>query len=1079
MLFWLRVVCLVSVLSVLTKGQVVTGTIQGTVTDPSAAVIAGAKVSVINPETGFRREQVTREDGSYTFTQLPTGSYEVHAESKGFQRVIRQGLSIAADQRVLADITLPPGAITESVTVTEAAPLVNQTSTEQGAVLQQKNVVDLPLNGRNFANLAYLAPGVQTGRVGEQAAGGGPNGWRSNIAFNANGMRATTNSFLLDGVDNNELSLDFTISLLPVVDAIQEFKIQTNNFSAEFGRALGGIISVATRSGSNRLHGGAYEFLRNSALDARNYFATSGPKPPFRQHQFGGSLGGPIIRNRTFFFADYQGLRMTQAQNFLVTVPSEAMKRGDFSGLATIYDPLSPRSSPTAFTGNRIPEDRIDRAARILTRYFPSPNINRAANNFENNPNIRRQDDQFDVRIDQQINDRNNFFVRYSFQETSRLNPSALYTADNPFGGTAAAGQFSGDAGIRAQNVALNYNLLVTPALINEFRFGFNRFSIENLPLGFGVDPDMFGIPGLNINTAAQTMPLISVAGFAGLGTASVLPSISASNNFQYLDTVSINRGRHSIRTGASFIRRQRNQFIVPNASGNFSFNANFTSDNGRAGTGHPFASFLLGFPSATTRSFLPGSQGKRNSEWAVFLQDDIRLGRVTINAGLRYEVYTPAVEVADRQANFDLVRGVMLPAATNPYGRGLRKTYWGNIGPRFGIAWDLAGNGKTVLRTSYGISYNEELFGLNSFQTLAIPFFIDQQITPGNFTPINRLSDGLQPPVLDPNRPSGLIRAINHEFQPGSAQMFSFGIQRQLTQNLVAELGFTGTLGRHLAGFRDINQSRPGTGPANPRRPLFSIAPEVGRVFYVDSRSNSHSENLIARLTQRYAHGLAFLASYTFGKTIEDQEGTVPGPFPFPMDAQNLALERALASFDRTHRLAASWSWELPFGRGRRFGADAGPLLGGIAGGWQLSGIATLATGTPFPISLNTPVSGSNGFTERPDRVGSGELPSDQRSAARWFDVTAFRIPLVGAFGNAGRNMLRGPGQVNFDVAVMKAFQLSERFVLQYRSEFFNLFNTPQLGLPNGAIGAPGAGTITSTAGNNRQIQMALKLNF
>jgi hypothetical protein len=1030
-------------------------------------------------DTGFRREQLTRDDGSYTFTQLPTGSYEVHAGSSGFQTAIRKGISIAADQRVIADITLQPGSVSESVTVVEAAPLVNQTSTEQGAVLQQKNVVDLPLNGRNFANLAHLLPGVQTGRVGEQAAGGGPNGWRSNIAFNANGMRATTNSFLLDGVDNNELSLDFTISLLPVIDAIQEFKIQTNNFSAEFGRALGGIISVATRSGSNAVHGGLYEFFRNSTLDARNYFATTGAKPPFRQNQFGGSLGGPIVRNRTFYFVDYQGLRMTQAQNFLVTVPSEAMKRGDFSGLPTIYDPLSPRTSPVPFPANRIPEDRIDSASRILSSYFPSQNRPGSANNFENNPSIERQDDQFDIRIDQHLNDRNNLFVRYSFQETSRLNPSALFTPENPFGGAPAAGQFSGDAGIRAQNVALNFNTVIAPTLINEFRFGFNRFSIENLPLGFGVNPDMFGIPGLNINTAALAMPLISVAGFAGLGTANVLPSISASNNFQYLDTVSITKGRHSIRTGASFLRRQRNQFIVPSASGNFSFNGNFTSENGRAGTGHAFASFLLGFPSATQRSFLPGSQGRRNWEWALFLQDDIRLGRVTINAGLRYEVYTPTIEVADRQANFDLTRGTMLPAASNPYGRGLRKTYWGNFGPRLGIAWDLAGNGRTVLRTSYGISYNEELFGLNTFQTLAIPFFIDQQITPGNFTPVNRLSDGLQVPVLDPNRPSGLIRAINPDFQPGSAQMFSFGLQRQVTGNMVAEVGFVGTLGRHLAGFRDFNQSRPGTGPANPRRPLFPVAPDVGRVFYIDSRTNSHSESLIARLTKRYSQGVAFLASYTFGKTMEGQEGTVPGPFTFPMDAQNLELERAVASFDRTHRFAGSWSWELPFGRNRRWARDTGALANAIAGGWQLSGIASLATGTPFPISLNTPVSGSNGFTERPDRIGGGALPSGERSAARWFDVTAFRIPAVGTFGNAGRNILRSAGQVNFDISAMKAFQLSERFVLQYRAEFFNLFNTPQLGLPNGAIGAPGAGSITSTAGNNRQIQMALKLNF
>jgi hypothetical protein len=1059
--------------------QVVTGTIQGTVTDASGAVVSGANVTLANTATGFQRKTISSDIGIYSVPFLPTGAYDVQVEMTGFQTVLRKGIEVGADQRVAIDFTLQAGNVTETITVEAAAPLVNRVSSEVGEVLHSRTVVDLPLNGRNFASLVYLTPGVQTGRVGEQAAGGGPGAWRSNIAFNANGMRATTNSYLLDGVDNNELGLDFTISVLPVVDAIQEFKVQTNNFSAEFGRALGGIVNITTRGGTNEIHGGVYEFLRNSALDARNFFAAPGPKPPLRQNQFGGLVGGPIRRNKLFYFVDYQGQRIREAQNFLVTVPSESMKAGDFSGLNTIYDPLSPRSSPVPFPNNRIPEDRVDRASRILTGFYPTQNIARAANNFSNSPRLKRRDDQFDVRFDDHANDRNNYFVRYSFHETSRLNPSALLTEQNPYGGTPGSGQFSGDAGIRAQNVALNFNHVFSPAVVNEFRAGFNRFSITNLPLGFGVNPEEFGIPGLNISTAALAMPIINVAGFGGLGTANVLPDISTSNNFQYLDTISVIKGRHSMRMGASLTRRQRNIFIVPSPSGLFNFNANFTSENGRTGTGHPFASFLLGYPSGTQRSYLLGPQGKRNSEWAGFFQDDIRLGRLSLNLGLRYEVYTPVIEVADRQANLDLQRGVMVPAAENPYGRGLRRTHWRNFGPRFGFAWDVMGSSKTVLRGSYGITYNEELFGLNNFQTLNIPFFIDQTITPGNFTPINRLSDGLQPPVLDASRPSGLIRAINPDFQPASAHMISFNVQRQVTADFALEAGFAGTLGRHLTGFRDINQSRPGTGPANPRRPLFAIAPDIGRVFYTDSRTNSHSEALIIKGTRRLSQGLVFLASYTFGKTIEGQEGTVPGPYVFPMDAQNLDLERAVASFDRRHRFSLSWSYELPFGRGRRFGPDVGGVANAIAGGWQVSGIASISSGPPFPISLNTPVSGSNGFTERPDRIASGKLPEDRRSVERWFDIGAFAIPPVGRFGNAGRNILRASGQTSFDVSAMKAFRFTERVSLQYRAEFYNISNTPQLGLPNGAIGSPGVGSITSTAGNNRQVQMALKLNF
>jgi hypothetical protein len=408
-----------------------------------------------------------------------------------------------------------------------------------------------------------------------------------------------------------------------------------------------------------------------------------------------------------------------------------------------------------------------------------------------------------------------------------------------------------------------------------------------------------------------------------------------------------------------------------------------------------------------------------------------------------------------------------------------LRRTFYGNIGPRVGLAWDITGNSKTVLRASYGISYNEELYGLQTLQTLNIPFYIDQTITPGAYQPVNRLSDGLTAPVLDPNNPSGLIRAINPEFRPGSAQMMSFNVQRQVTSSLAVEAGFSGTLGRHLAGFRDLNQSRPGTGLANPRRPLYSIAPNIGRVFYVDSGTNSHSEALLLKATQRLTGGLMFLASYTFGKTIEGQEGTVPGSYPYPMDSQNLKLERAVGSFDRTHRFSGTWSYALPFGRGRKVGSGAPRLANAFIGGWQISGIETLATGSPFPISLSTPVSGSNGFTERPNRIGNGALPADQRTPEHWFDISAFAIPALATFGNAGRNILRAPRQATLNVSAMKDFHFTERVVLQYRAEFFNLFNTPQRGLPNGAIGAPGAGTITSTASDNRQIQMALKLNF
>lgn len=1050
-------------------------------TDATGAVIVGAEVSIRNVATDLKRSVQTGDDGRFVVPFLPLGTYEVSAQQTGFRKVVRSGIVLQVGQVAVIDIELPVGSATETVTVAGAAPLVDTATQQLGAVIDRTRVLDLPLNGRNFVQLITLVPGTTTGRSGEPASGTTAISFRGTSAFSANGFRSVSNNYLFDGVDNNQTDGVTSFSLEPVIDGIQEFRVLTANQPAEYGGFLGGVVNVQSKSGTNAFHGSAFEFLRNSALDAKNYFDDPQAKiPAFRQNQFGGSFGGPIKKGSTFFFGDFQGLRVAQGQTFLTTVPTQAMRNGDFSGLATIYDPLTTVFDPvsnsyirTPFDNNIIPQTRIDPAAAKILQYIPLPNRPGLANNFLNNPTLRRSDNAFDIRIDRAFGGKDNFFTRYSYEKAVTYRPSPLSTPSNPFGGVSPVA-FAGNFDLLAQNVAINETHVFTPHLLNEFRFGYNRFAINALPEGYGVNPSIAsGIPNLDLTPDIRNFPSISISGVASPGPSAALPILSHQNTFQVVDNVSYYRGKHEFKFGANLIWHQRNFFDDAYPAGIFQFTEATTSVPLGSG-GNGFASFLLGYPLATVRTNLIGPWGTRNLNLGLFFQDSYRIRpRLMLNLGLRYEIFTPWVEAYDRQSSFDLETGKMVLAGSeNKYGRGLTTTDYNNVAPRIGLSYSLTSDSKTVLRAGYSVSYFQEYTGLNSYLTFNYPFVIQQQIVGNILTVGPKLENG--PPALparDPNQPSGTVRRLNPNNAIAYGQQYNLSIQREITPNLMLEVGYLGSRGIHLLELPDINQAVPGSGAINPRRPYYTVNPNIGSVLYLTDSAKSNYNALAVKAEKRTSVGLTFLLSYTWAKAMQQGEGSAAGSYgEQPLDPRDPLKSRGLASFDRKQVFIFSWNYQLPFSSDHR-------LLQQIVGGWAINGILTLESGPPFPITI-TPSLLNTGTFNRPDRTCDGSLPSSQRGPNRWFDTSCFVQPPAFQYGNTSMNALRAPGEGNLDLSIFKDFTLRENYTLQFRTEVFNFSNTPHFNLPNGAIGTPAAGTISS-AGPSRQIQFALKLLF
>jgi hypothetical protein len=1077
-------------------GQAVSGTILGTVTDSSGAVMTKAKVTIVNEGTGLTRNLTADANGEFTAPSLPTGRYTIIAEAAGFKTLTLSNIELGVDQRARIDLKLEVGALTDSVTIQAESPLVQTSSSELGTTVTNEQIEKLPLNGRNFVNLTRTVPGVLRGIPGANIDGAGSLAWRASASFSANGQRPRDNNFMLDGVDNNETWLQ-SVVIFPSVDSLDEFKLQTSTYSAEFGRSLGGVVNLQIKSGTNQLHGSLFEFHRDDKFDANNFFNNRAgrAKPSFKQNQFGGTAGGPVMKDKTFFFASYQGHRERQGQTFLSTVPSVAMRGGNFSEInRTIYDPLTGQPFP----GNIIPGDRLDPVAKnILSQLYPEPNTagTRQANgqtisNYLINPIKTRRDNQIDTKVDHNLSPTNRFFVRYSLQKTFRDQPATLPHGDA--GATFGAGQGK----ITGQSVAFNDIQTLSTRWLNEFRFGWSSIKFFMTSIDYGTNPaKAVGLPGVNLNEVTSAMSQLTFQNIRNLGANGNQPLITNQNDFQLFDNATWSRGKHTMKMGGSLTLRSREILNADSIVGIFNFNNNMTSNCAgqpagctvSSSTGFDVASFMLGLVNTKNRNlFDAGTYTEKRPEIGSYVQDDFRLNRkLTLNLGLRYDVYQPWVEIKDRQSNFDETTGTFVVASPNAtiagvkVGRYLQTYSKADFGPRFGFAYDLAGDGKTLVRGGFGIFWNYSPGGTSSSKAQNPPFLQSTSLSasPSAYGSNLLLRDGLPaPPGVDPNRPAaGSTRSIfDISFRDAYARQWNLNVQRGLKRNYMVEIAYVGSQGRNMLIKGDPNQARPvvGVTDSNVNRPYAKLAPALRTIGQVQSKGTLDYNGLLVKFQRRFANNFSFLKSYTWGKAIDlnsDNDGNVT-----LTNVYNPQYNRGPADYDITHTLSSSWIYELPWANHKLYG------------GWQVSGILLLRTGLPLTVTQTQGVQ-STGTGNRPNRICNGNISNP--TIDHWFDTSCFVSPadVTGTYGDAGRGIIRGPGSFNIDSSLIKNTKFG-RYQTEIRLEAFNLLNHPQFANPNTQIGNAAVGTINAMLSSpscslcgttERQVQVGVKVRF
>jgi outer membrane receptor protein involved in Fe transport len=1080
--------------------QVTTADLIGTIKDSSGAVVPGVTVALTNEATGVSRSTTTGGAGTYIFTSLQPGRYRLTAELPGFRKVERTGVELQVNQRAQIDLDLELGLVSESLLIEGKAPLLETQSSVLGSVIDEKQVQDLPLNGRNFVQLATLSSGVSgagSGMRGTIMSGTRPDDLRPGTELFANGNRESSNNYLYDGIDNNT-RLTLVIVVRPNVEAIKEFKVQTNLFSAEQGRNPGAQVNVVTKSGGNKIHGVTYEFVRNDRFDANNFFAERAgqPKPPFKQNQFGGAIGGPIVTNKTFYFADYDGFHQRLGRVFVNTVPTLKMRQGDFSEVpGTIYDPLTTVVLPSGaisrqpFPGNVISQNRWDPVTAKLMNAYPLPTSAALANNLVTAPTRTQDWNQYDVRIDHTHSDRNNFLARYSWSKTSTINPYTFAAVQLPGlskpVGLGNEDTFAGPSELLAEHAVFGWVHVFSSRLVLDSRGGYNHFNLDFTQADVAPGDQLgeqLGVPNANQQDNQNGIPIFSPAGYTGIGQSRSLPILRHEKTFQYVTSLVFAGDHHTVKAGFDVRRRHMGEFQTNRGNGRFNFSPNITNNPANNTGGHVMASFLLGAPSLIEQDYLLADAAIRNTEYGVYVADDWRAtDTLTLNLGLRYELDTPPSETSNMWANFDPTTATVLVAGRN----GVSETAGVNtfkkaFAPRLGFAYRVAPH--TVVRGGAGIFWNTAGHGGNVLRLLRhVPFGPIYSFNPGTQFVTQRVSDGF--PTIPPldltlaDNPSGSVIGVDPNYRPGYAEQFNLTVEHELPWSLLLKTSYVGNLGRHLDTTYNLNQAVPGSGPVNNRRPFFAVRPTLADVTWGVSDGTASYHALQFSATKRLSHGLSGLLSYTFSHAIDTVGQNFGGGAdgPLPQDPRNRLADRGNSPFDMRHRLTIAWNYALPFGQGHRW-LSGGGLAEYVLGGWQVNGINTFQTGLPFTPTLNAPTV-NTGTGSRPDRIGDGTLSNP--TVDRWFDTTAFATPAPFTYGNSGRNILYGPGRVNFDFSLFKAFDITKGSRLQFRAECFNLFNTAQFDLPNAAIGAANAGTITAIVGTPRQIQFGLKVIF
>jgi hypothetical protein len=1072
-------------------GQAESGTIVGVVNDQAGAVVPGAKVTLVNEGTHFTRVVVTNENGQYVANSFPTGAIMATVEHPGFQKLVRSGVELTAADTLTLDLQLTVGNVTEAVEVKGEATLLQSQTAAVSTLIDNQRILQTPLNGRSFVQLLQLGAGAIAGQPG--LAAGGTYALRANPEISINGSNPNNNSYLIDGLFNRGLWVN-SIVMVPTIDSIQEVRVMSSNYSAEYGAATGAVTIVQSKSGSNQWHGSAYEFLRNDKLDANTFFNNRAgrPKQAFRRNEFGNTIGGPIRRDRTFIFGDYQGIRIRQPAETVSTIPAVAQKNmvatGDFSGLGTtVFDPftLGPGANGTqvraAFPGNRIPVSRLDPAALKIMSLVPDPTAGGATRNYVYTPPSPQGTDQFDVRVDENVGAADRLFFKYSYDYSTATTPGNLPSASSnvPVGPYISGGT---DSRLVNWSVTFNYTKVFGASMVNEARLGALRWGSDFTPTFLGLNTaDAVGIPGVNVNDRSGGIPDLNIAGYQALGAQSQYPETARTISYQFEDVLTVVRGSHTFKFGGNYIRHDFNGFTVRQPRGLFDFNGQFTRQIGAGGAATVLADFALGAADAANRGILPSTFGMRFYNFAAFADDTWRItNRLNVHFGARYELQSPPYDVHDRWANYNVVTARIVLANRDGNSRTLRNLDANNLGPRLGITYMLTNDRKTVLRTGFGMAFVEQFnSGKQLYQNL--PFAFQQVFTTDQAgAPGVLLRQGFPtpaPPSINDivALSGGSPTAWDFDLKTPKGMQWSFGIQRELVRDLLLDVSYVGSRTIDIHNQINPNQSFPGPGAQGPRRPLFAINPLVTDIDYRTNWGASKYHSLQARVERRYVRGLTAAFNYTWSHNLANTRGVRNSTSP--QDARCTRCEWANALEDRHHAAIVSHVYELPFGKGRKLASEG--LLAYVIGNWDVSGVWTMYSGSYLTPTLGSPVSNSaGGGPQRPDRIANGNLQVGQRTVDRWFDVSAFATPRQFMFGNSANYVLIGPGYFNTDLGIHRNFRVTEKAQMSFRWEMFNSFNRANFNNPNAVIGTTSAGQISGTL-PARIMQMGLKMTF
>lgn len=1089
-------------------GQTFKATIVGQITDSNGAVVPNATVTIIQDGTNISQTVNSNANGEYVITQLDPGTYSMRIEMANFKTAVKNGLVLETAQSLRFNVALEIGDVSAEVTVTSEAAVVNTETSSKGEVIVQKQVQDLPLNGRDFTDLALLTPGVYR-RPADDDQGEG---------LATSGTRTDASNYILDGAVNKS-DRNGAIGVTTSIDSIQEFKVETSTYTAEYGRSAGAQINVVTKSGSNKIKGSLFDYVRNDIFDANNFFTPPDQDRKLRRNDFGGSIGGPLPffnfgeggpvfhngKDRSFFFFSYEGRRAVFSESAASNAPQASWLQGDFSnvrgaGNDGIYGNADDTNRVLCITTtgaqiecptpNVIPFSVNPAFPNILPANSTSLQIASrlpAANAFDSGNLTRylvsqnRVDDRnkYLGKLDFKITDKNNFSVRYSIDSATGFDP--FPSNRNFYPG------FGRDTERDAKSLVFNDTHIFSSNFINEIRVAGFWQTTGNL--GENRDQDyvaLLGIPGLPASSdpAVRGYPAIRIDGFSEIGDRPNDPFAYELKNYQLYDSLTYIFGNHVVKAGAEIVRSNYIEADVRNVRGDFRFRGRNTNPGGgtRSGFGS-FADFLYGLPDSTQRQLGSEPADLTGYQYAFFLQDNWRVTNwLTLNLGVRYEVQTPLTEATGRIGNFVPSLGEVILSGDPRLPEGLIESDYNNIGPRIGFALRPFKDDKTVVRGGAGIYYSLETFNPIR-QQLANTFPFLQRESYSRLSS-NRLLLTFQNPFPDGR---GGIQGLTTPFGLGvdyktpEIYQYNLTVERELAKDLAVEVGYVGSLGRHLGIRYNINDELPTGALTTGGLPVTARPfPTFGNIQYQEQIANSWYNGLQVSVRRRAKNGLTLLTSYTFSRSIDTASSTnnsTSGTQKFPQNVLNLGAEKALSDFHRKHQFSASFNYELPFGKGRAFAKDAGGIVDTIIGGWQLNGIVTLLSGAPFTPQYNS----GDISSQRPDLVGD---PYSNIPTGLAFNPAAFAEPVPTAddpnfYGNAGRNILIGPYFNSVDMSLNKNFRLHERMKLQFRWEVFNLFNTVNFQTPGFRLDNSDVGQYSQTANESRTMQFAFKLLF